>query len=112
MKQYQHNLSVKQNLIIADLDSKEKSLIAKLNQNPKIWNNESLHFIMETPKAPDSVAVNLDVRILPVSLNASKQANDDRKFAQLIQDLELKELKTSKPCKKSTQIIFFKMKSE
>ena len=55
------------NLIFADLDSKEKSLTSKLNQNPKIWNCESLNFNLKTNYQDFSSAVSLDVTLTQVS---------------------------------------------
>ena len=64
VEQYQRELNKKKNLIISDLNSKETSLIAKVKQNPRTWNNESLHFNMKI-KTPEEVfsAINLDVII-------------------------------------------------
>ena len=59
-------LNAQNNLIIADLDSKEKSLISKVNQNPTIWNNGSLKFNFKADMPDFSSAVRLDVAITQV----------------------------------------------
>ena len=67
VQKYQRELNQKRDLIIADLESKEKSLIEKVNQNPKIWNSQSVHFNMKTENNRDfSSEINLDVTITQV----------------------------------------------
>ena len=67
VQKYQTELNQKMELIIADLDSKEKSLISKLNQNPKIWNSKSLDFNLKTENNTDvSSAIGLNVTLTQV----------------------------------------------
>ena len=72
VQKYQHELTHKKNLIIADLDSKEKSIIEKMNQNPKIWNSKSLQFDLKTSNNRNVSSISLDVTITKVSLQMTK----------------------------------------
>ena len=67
VQKYQRELNQKRDLIIVDLESKEKSLIDKVNQNPKSWNSKSIHFNLNTEKTRDfSSAISLDVTLTQV----------------------------------------------
>ena len=67
IEKYQRELNQKRDLIIADLESKEKSLIDKVNQNPKIWNSKSVHFNLKTEINQDfSSSISLDVTLTQV----------------------------------------------
>ena len=59
-------LNEKRDSIFADLDSKEESLISKVNQNPRIWNSQSLKTNLKTNKPDLSSAVSLDASISEV----------------------------------------------
>ena len=60
-----NQINNKKESIIADLDSKEKSLISEVNKNPRIWNNKSLSINLKSD--PDfSSAVSLDVTLTQV----------------------------------------------
>ena len=64
--------------IIADLDSKEKSLISEVNKNPRIWNSKSLSINLKTSNQDFLSAVSLEATItqvcfrIDVSLSLSK----------------------------------------
>ena len=111
IQKYQRELNQKRDLIIADLESKEKSLIAKVNQNPKIWNSKSVQFSLKTAKKRDlSSEISLDVTLTQVcfqkvntiknklnpfqQLDETRQTEKDRKFAEELQQLELDQSKT------------------
>ena len=67
VQKFQAELNQKRDLIIADLDTKKKSLIDKVNQNPKIWNSKSLEFNLKTENSRDfSSTVGLDVKLTKV----------------------------------------------
>ena len=67
IQKYQRELNRKRDLIIADLESKEKSLIDNMNQNPKIWNSKSVNFNLQTENTRDfSSQINLDVTLTQV----------------------------------------------
>ena len=67
IQKFQQKLNQKRDSIIADLESKEKSLIDKVNQNPKIWNSESLQFNLKSAKSRDfESAISLDVTLTEV----------------------------------------------
>ena len=66
----QRELNQKKDSIVADINSKEESLIAKLKRNPKIWNSQSLNFDLRTDDVRDfSSVVNLDVTLSQVRFN-------------------------------------------
>ena len=78
VQKYQRALNQKRDLIIADLESKEQSLISKLIQNPKIWNSKSLEFNLKTGNNTNfSSAIALDVKLTKVDLRSDAE---DRHF--------------------------------
>ena len=56
-------LNQQKELIIAALDTKEKSLISKVIQNPRIWNSESLTFEPKQNILDFSAAANFHVTL-------------------------------------------------
>lgn len=71
----QHQLNQQKNLIFARLDAKERSLIAKVNRNPKIWKSDSLDFKLERKIQNFWSAVSFDVTLTaitgPLSINVN-----------------------------------------
>ena len=74
VQKYQRALNQKRDLIIADLESKEQSLISKLIQNPKIWNSKSLEFNLKTDNKTNFLsAIKLDVKLTKVDLQSDAE---------------------------------------
>ena len=68
VQKYENALNLKAYLIDADLDSKEKSFISKMKENPKKWDTKSLHFNLQTnDNQVFSAAVGLQITLTPVS---------------------------------------------
>ena len=61
-----NQLNNKRESILADLDSKEKTLISEVNKNPRMWNSKSLSINLKTDKPDFSSAVSLDVTLTQV----------------------------------------------
>ena len=74
---YQQKLNQQKDLMIADLESKEKSLIDKVNQNPKIWNSKSLQFKLKAKNNRDcSSEISLDVTLTQVCFQTADKITD------------------------------------
>ena len=69
-------------MIIADIDSKEKSLISKVNQDPRTWNSASLNVDLKTNSPDVSTAVRLAITLTKVTSDVSRQIEVGRSNAQ------------------------------
>ena len=77
IQKFQRELNQKKDSIIADINAKEESLIAKLKRNPKIWNSQSLQFNLRIHNWVNvrdfSSAVNFNVTLSQVRFNIDGQ---------------------------------------
>ena len=91
MKQFQEELLRKKNSIIENLQSTEKSLLDKVNTNPRLWGKECFKFILNSQA---TLVLNADLNIqdraepLEISNDEEKDTEEISRQDELFRQLQ------------------------
>ena len=89
INQCRNQLLQKKQLIINDLNLTKRSLLQKVNINPKCWNIDSLEVSLDASN-PSGIASFLEMNIAVVNrLDTQQQVESDRKFAENLTNADM-----------------------